>query len=60
MAKKNPYEQESPEWQLFELAESADLQAVAFAQDAERYQAKAKQQREKAERFREVLAKLEH
>lgn len=58
MSDNNPYEQESPEWQLFELAESAKHQASAFSADAERFQQKAKAAREKEERFRSSLKKL--
>jgi hypothetical protein len=55
---KNKYAQETPEWQLFELAESAEHAGNAFAADAERFQLKAKEQRDKAERFRAALVKL--
>jgi hypothetical protein len=56
--RKNPYHQDSPEWQLWENMVSAEAQARAFAADAERAQQQSQRCREKAERFRETLEKL--
>ena len=56
---KNTYPANSPEWQLLENAISAELAARAFDADAERYRAKSKEQRDRAEAYRAALAKLE-
>lgn len=55
---KNPFEDTSPEWQLFERAKAEELAAVAHAQDAERSQKRAAKCRETAALFREALNKL--
>jgi hypothetical protein len=56
---KNPYEQDSPEWQLWENMTSARLQSLAYARDAERYSKLSSETREKAERYEATLAKLD-
>lgn len=58
MSDNNTYKPESPEWQLFELAESADHAATAFYADAQRFMKKSAEQRDKAAAFRAALDKL--
>ena len=58
MSSSNPYSSDTPEWQLFENAKSAELAARAFAADAERYAKLSQAAREKAERFAAALEKL--
>lgn len=58
MNEKNPYQQETPEWQLYENMISAEALARSHAADAERYQRKSAEAREKAERFKSALDKL--
>lgn len=55
---KNPYDEATPEWQLHELAVSADHAALTFAADAERYQRKALEHRNKAASFRRALDEI--
>jgi hypothetical protein len=58
LTEKNPFENDTPEFQLFENAVSADRQASAFNADVERYTYKAKEARERSERFVIALEKL--
>lgn len=55
---KNPYDTESPEWQLWENMKSSLLKSLAFANDAERYTRLSQEAREKSERYREALDRL--
>jgi len=55
---RNPFDAETPEWQLFENMIGARRAASAFAGDAARAQAKAKEQREKEARFQSALDRL--
>lgn len=59
MGTKNPYKPNQPEWQLWENIESNEGQARAHASDSERSTEKAAAAREKAELYREALARLE-
>ena len=56
---KNPYDPETPHWQLYENMRSNELLTVAYAADAERYTKLSQRAREKAETFKDALAKLE-
>lgn len=58
MSEKNPYETDSPEWQLFENATSLEKQALAADADSERYMKVAVERRAKAQRYRDALEKL--
>jgi hypothetical protein len=55
---KNPYESQTPEWHLYELMDSANHQASAWSDDAERFLKKAYDAKEKARGFKETLDKL--
>lgn len=56
---KNPYNADSPEWQLFEQITHSDHLAFAHMADSERYAGMAKKAREKAETYRAALVKLD-
>lgn len=58
MSDKNPYDANSPEWQLWENMQSSRLQASAFADDVTRYTQRAKEARKRAELYRVALEKL--
>ena len=55
---KNPYHQDTPEWQLFERVKSQHLAAVAFDADAAAAQRKASVARETMLAFDAALVKL--
>lgn len=55
---KNPFDTNTPEWQLFENMKSSELLAVSQSGDAERYALLAAKSREKAGLFKEALTKL--
>jgi hypothetical protein len=55
---KNPFPPESPEWQLYEIMESARALARACAGDADRAQENSRKAREKADVFEAALKKL--
>lgn len=57
--KRNPYEAGTPTWQLWENAASAEAQARAWAADADNYQRKSQQARERAQQFWAALKALE-
>jgi hypothetical protein len=56
---KNPYDSETPEWQLWENMTSSARQSLAYAADAERYTKLSQAAREKSEKYRLALARLE-
>lgn len=55
---KNPYQIETPEWQLWENMKSSERQSLAFNADAERYLKKSQECREKSELYSAALKKL--
>jgi hypothetical protein len=55
---KNPYNNDTPEWQLFENMQNNLVLVSTHLADAERSRIKATQAREKAERYRIALEKL--
>lgn len=56
---RNPYFSDTPEWQLFENIKGSEALARALTADAERATKNAQTAREKAQRYREALAKLD-
>lgn len=56
--KNNPYESDSPEWQLWEQMNHARHLADAYEKDSARYSAMAAKSREKFLKFKEVLHKI--
>lgn len=58
MTDRNPYDPNSPEWQLFVNWQSKQNLAIAYAKDAERFQRMAEEARQSAEAYREALEKL--
>lgn len=55
---KNPYDSNTPEWQLFENAIGALRLECAYLNDVTRYQGMAKAAREKAALYQAALDKL--
>lgn len=55
----NPHAMGSPKWQMLENAISAEQCARAYDADAERYRRMSAEQRERAQAYRDALAKLE-
>jgi hypothetical protein len=55
---KNPYEMDTPEWQLFERVTSEELKALSYAQEAEKATTRCGKAKEQAELYRTALAKL--
>ena len=58
MFEKNPYDPNSPEWQLFANMQSNALLQSTHMADAERSMRKAEEARHKAELYRVALEKL--
>jgi hypothetical protein len=58
MSDKNPFGQETPEWQLFENMLGARKLQITHGADALKYQKLAEQAREKEEKFASALRKL--
>lgn len=58
-AHKNPYNSDSPEWQLFENMVGAERLANVNYEDAHRSTQRAAEARAKADRYREALSILE-
>ena len=54
----NIFDQNSPEWQLYENMQAARHLAMAAAEDVQRYTEKAKAAREKEARYRSALETL--
>lgn len=59
MTDKNKYDPNSPEWQLFENMRGAEALERSYTADAEKATVRAKEAREKAERFRAALNVLD-
>ena len=55
---KNPYDSNTPEWQLFENMASNEALAASAAADSERALRRGAEAREKAELYRVALEKL--
>lgn len=55
---KNPFGQDTPEWQLFENAKSSEMTANSHHDDAQKSQQNSQKAREKAALYWEALAKL--
>lgn len=56
---KNEYEMGTPEWQLFEVANSARLNSITMAKMADEKLLKAQQERERAELYEASLKKID-
>ena len=56
---KNPHPSDTPEWQLWENMESSYAMARSHADDADRSQKKSQEARERGDRFRAALQRLE-
>ncbi len=54
----NPYEVNSPEWQLYENMAGLEMQASAAVADSERALKRAAEARFKAEKYRLALEKI--
>ena len=52
---ENPYAQGTPQWLLYEQITSAELAAITYDQDAQRFTRKAAEQRERARLYRAAL-----
>jgi cytochrome c556 len=55
---KNPYDPDTPEWQLWENMRGAERSERAYIADADRYTKMAAAQRQKAAAFKTALGKL--
>lgn len=54
----NPYQNDTPEWQIFERVRSSELTAIAFDRDAEKMARQAAAKRTEADNFDAALVKL--
>jgi hypothetical protein len=54
----NPYDADTPLWQLHENMVSAEHVARAYASDAERYTKRSLEMRDKADLYRQAIAVL--
>lgn len=55
---KNPYKDNSPEWQLWQQMRAAELLVGTYTADAERYARKAEEQRQRFLDYKAALDKL--
>jgi hypothetical protein len=55
---KNPYDQNTPEWQLWENMESSRLLSLTLAEDADRALKKSQDARERSQAYQVALEKL--
>lgn len=56
---KNEYEMGSPEWQLFENANSARINSLTQAREAQQRSAQSQKERERAQRYEAALKKID-